>query len=61
MDLVLQEVDLIVAWAYKVPGFKELDRDDQASLVSTGTLKMVSLETRNKCSQFLIFLPSYIL
>ena len=36
MELVLQEVDLIVAWAYKVPGFRELDRDDQASLVSTG-------------------------
>jgi len=37
MELVLQEVDLIMAWAYKVPGFRELDRDDQASLVSTGT------------------------
>ena len=37
MELVLQEVDLIVAWAYKVPGFRELDRDDQSSLVSTGT------------------------
>ena len=61
MDLVLQEVDLIVAWAYKVPGFRELDRDDQASLVSTGTLKMVSLEARNKCSHFLISLLSYIL
>lgn len=39
MELVLQEVDLIVSWAYKVPGFRELDRDDQASLVSTGIEK----------------------
>ena len=36
MELALQEVDLILAWAYKVPGFRELDREDQASLVSTG-------------------------
>lgn len=41
MELVLQEVDLIVAWAYKVPGFKELDRGDQASLVSTGILPQI--------------------
>lgn len=41
MELVLQEVDLIVAWAYKVPGFGELDRDDQASLVSTGTKRII--------------------
>lgn len=39
MELVLQEVDLIVAWAYKIPGFRELDRDDQASLLSTGIKK----------------------
>lgn len=36
MELVLQEVDLILAWAFKVPGFRELNREDQASLVSTG-------------------------
>ena len=36
MELVIQEVDLIMSWAYKVPGFRELDRDDQASLVSSG-------------------------
>ena len=41
MELVLQEVDLIVTWAYKVPGFRELDGDDQASLVSTGTKSVI--------------------
>ena len=45
MELVLQEVDLIVAWAYKVPGFRELDRDDQASLVSTGTKQIKFLKS----------------
>lgn len=39
MDLALQEVDLMVAWTYKVPGFKELDREDQASLLSSGKLE----------------------
>ena len=36
MELMLQEVDLMVAWAYKVPGFRELDREDRANLFSSG-------------------------
>ena len=36
MELMLQEVDLMVAWAYKVPGFRELDREDKANLFSSG-------------------------
>lgn len=50
MELVLQEVDLTVAWAYKVPGFRELDRDDQASLVSTGTKRIILKLPRPVCS-----------
>lgn len=41
MELALQEVDLIVDWTYKIPGFKELDGDDQASLVSTGANRII--------------------
>lgn len=47
MELVLQEVDLIVAWAYKIPGFRELDRDDQASLLSTGIKKTLVSNNQN--------------
>lgn len=36
MELMLQEVDLMVAWAYKVPGFRELDCEDKANLFSSG-------------------------
>lgn len=36
MELMLQEVDLMVAWAYKVPGFRELDCEDRANLFSSG-------------------------
>ena len=36
MELMLQEVDLMVAWAYKVPGFRELAREDKANLFSSG-------------------------
>ena len=36
MELMLQEVDLMVAWAYKVPGFRELDPEDKANLFSSG-------------------------
>lgn len=36
MELMLQEVDLMVAWAYKVPGFRELDGEDRANLFSSG-------------------------
>lgn len=50
MELVLQEVDLIVAWAYKVPGFRELDQNDQASLVSTGTKRIILKLLRPVCS-----------
>ena len=50
MELVLQEVDLIVAWAYKIPGFRELDRDDQASLVSTGTKRIMLKLIRAICA-----------
>ena len=49
MELVLQEVDLIVAWAYKVPGFRELERDDQASLVSSGIFGILSYEYMKEC------------
>ena len=38
MELMLQEVDLMVAWAFKVPGFRELDREDRANLFSSGKL-----------------------
>ena len=36
IELMLQEVDLMVAWAYKVPGFRELDCEDKANLFSSG-------------------------
>ena len=49
MELVIQEVDLIMSWAYKVPGFRELDRDDQASLVSSGKVdRSCSLTPTNR-------------
>ena len=38
MELMLQEVDMMVAWAFKVPGFRELDREDRANLFSSGKL-----------------------
>ena len=50
MELMLQEVDLIVAWAYKVPGFRELDRDDKASLVSTGKLSKLRVSKSQSIS-----------
>lgn len=50
MELVLQEVDLIVTWAYKVPGFRELDRDDRSSLVSTGTKRIILKFLKSVCS-----------
>ena len=46
MELVLQEVDLIVCWAQKIPGFKDLDREDQVSLVSTGNMSSCNRECR---------------
>ncbi|KAK2555552.1 Retinoic acid receptor RXR-alpha-B [Acropora cervicornis] len=50
MDLALQEVDLMVAWTYKVPGFKELDREDQASLLSSALLELFVLRVCQRSS-----------
>ncbi|XP_068691980.1 retinoic acid receptor RXR-alpha-B-like [Montipora capricornis] len=50
MDLVLQEVDLIVAWAHKVPGFTELDSEDQANLLSSALLELLVLRVCQRSS-----------
>ena len=36
MEVVLQEMELMVQWAIKVPGFCDFDLDDQLNLFTAG-------------------------
>ena len=43
LDFALQEADLIVNWARKVPGFLEIDLNDQATLLNAGVFVFLSV------------------
>ena len=42
MEVVLQEMELMVQWAIKVPGFCDFHLDDQINLLTTGVCVFLS-------------------
>ncbi|EDO42195.1 predicted protein [Nematostella vectensis] len=43
MELTLQEVEHVINWAKRVPGFCDVDKEDQISLLSEGLLEVLIL------------------
>ncbi|XP_020906016.1 retinoic acid receptor RXR-alpha [Exaiptasia diaphana] len=43
MEMTLQEVDLIIKWAMGVPGFCDVNREDQINLLTNGILELLIL------------------